>query len=82
MRRIRDNMSNEMGSAIDRLLGRSSGWRIVVFGLIFIIIASIINYYESSPTAIAIAVLGFFMMIRGYSQYSAEIQKDQKSDEE
>jgi len=75
-------MSNEIRSAIDRLLGRSSGWRIFVFGIACIIIASIVNYFERSPTAIAIAVLGLFMMIRGYSDYSAEMKIDQTSDEE
>jgi uncharacterized membrane protein HdeD (DUF308 family) len=74
-------MSNDMGSPIDKILDRSSGWRIFVFGIVCIIIASIVNYYESSPTAIALAVLGLFLMIRGYSDYSDEIKKDQMDDD-
>jgi uncharacterized membrane protein len=74
-------MSSEMGSAIDRLLGRPSGWKIFLFGLVLIVVASIENNYESSPTAVAIAVLGLFMMIRGYNDYSNEM-KDKLKDED
>jgi uncharacterized membrane protein len=75
-------LSDNIGSPIDKILGRSSGWRIFVFGLLLIIFASIQNYYESSPTMIALAVLGLFLMIRGYSDYSTEMTKDQTSDDE
>jgi cell shape-determining protein MreD len=75
-------MNNEIGSLFDKILGRSSGRRIFMFGIMCILIATIINSYEKSPTAIALAVLGLFMMIRGYSDYSAELNKEPKSDEE
>jgi len=75
-------LSDSLGSPIDKILGRSSGWKIFVFGILLIIFASIQNYYVSSPTMIALAVLGLFMMIRGYSDYSDEMTKDQTNDEE
>jgi uncharacterized membrane protein len=50
--------------------------RIFLFGIALIIIASIINYYEERTTSIVLATVGIFFMIRGYSDYSAQIKKE------
>jgi uncharacterized membrane protein len=50
--------------------------RIFLFGITLIIIASIINFYEERTTAIVLATVGIFFMIRGYSDYSAQIKKE------
>jgi hypothetical protein len=74
-------MSDKMTSFIDKVLGKSGGRRIFMFGILCILIASIVNSYESSPTAVALAVLGLFLMIRGYSDYSEEL-KEKQNDED
>jgi len=74
-------MSDEMTSYIDRILGKSGGRRIFMFGILCILIATIVNSYESSPTAVALAVLGLFLMIRGYSDYSEELKGKQEDED-
>ncbi len=49
--------------------------RIFLFGIALIVIASIINYYEERTTSIILATVGILFMIRGYSDYSAQIKK-------
>jgi uncharacterized membrane protein len=59
-----------------RLFGSLRSMRIFLFGIALIIIASIINYYEERTTSIVLATVGIFFMIRGYSDYSAQIKKE------
>ena len=56
-----------------RLFGSLRSMRIFLFGIALIAIASIINYYEERTTSIVLATVGIFFMIRGYSDYSAQI---------
>jgi hypothetical protein len=74
-------MSDEMTQVIDRVLGKSGGRRIFMFGILCILITSIVNSNKSSPTAVALAVLGLLLMIRGYSDYSEELNEKQKDEE-
>ncbi len=50
--------------------------RLFVLGIALIIIASVIEYYENTFTSIVLATVGIFFMIRGYSEYSAQIKKE------
>ena len=50
--------------------------RLFVLGIALIIIASVIEYYENTSTSIVLATVGIFFMIRGYSDYSAQIKKE------
>lgn len=56
--------------------------RLFVLGIACIIIASIIEYYEDTSTSIVLATVGIFFMIRGYSDYSAQIKKETKDSPE
>lgn len=70
------NMSDFFEVIQKRLFGSLRSMRIFVFGIALIIIASIINYYEERTTSIVLATVGIFFMIRGYSDYSAQIKKE------
>ncbi len=59
-----------------RLFGSLRSMRIFLFGIALIIIASIINYYEERTTSIILATVGILFMIRGYSDYSAQMKKE------
>jgi uncharacterized membrane protein len=71
-----DNMSDFFEVIQKRLFGSLRSMRIFLFGIALIIIASIINFYEERTTAIVLATVGIFFMIRGYSDYSAQIKKE------
>ncbi len=58
-----------------RLFGSLRSMRIFLFGLALIVIASIINY-EERTTSIILATVGILFMIRGYSDYSAQMKKE------
>ena len=71
-----DNMSDFFEVIQKRLFGSLRSMRIFLFGLALIVIASIINYYEERTTSIILATVGIFFMIRGYSDYSAQMKKE------
>ena len=71
-----DNMSDFFEVIQKRLFGSLRSMRIFLFGIALIVIASIINYYEERTTSIILATVGILFMIRGYSDYSAQIKKE------
>ncbi len=71
-----DNMSDFFEVIQKRLFGSLRSTRIFLFGIALIIIASIINYYEERTTSIILATVGILFMIRGYSDYSAQMKKE------
>ncbi len=71
-----DNMSDFFEVIQKRLFGSLRSMRIFLFGLALIVIASIINYYEERTTSIILATVGILFMIRGYSDYSAQMKKE------
>ncbi len=71
-----DNMSDFFEVIQKRLFGSLRSMRIFLFGIALIIIASIINYYEERTTSIILATVGILFMIRGYSDYSAQMKKE------
>ena len=71
-----DNMSDFFEVIQKRLFGSLRSMRIFLFGIALIAIASIINYYEERTTSIVLATVGIFFMIRGYSDYSAQMKKE------
>ena len=71
-----DNMSDFFEVIQKRLFGSLRSMRIFLFGIALIVIASIINYYEERTTSIILATVGIFFMIRGYSDYSAQMKKE------
>ncbi len=71
-----DNMSDFFEVIQKRLFGSLRSIRIFLFGIALIIIASIINYYEERTTSIILATVGILFMIRGYSDYSAQMKKE------
>ncbi len=71
-----DNMSDFFEVIQKRLFGSLRSMRIFLFGIALIVIASIINYYEERTTSIILATVGILFMIRGYSDYSAQMKKE------
>ncbi len=71
-----DNMSDFFEVIQKRLFGSLRSIRIFLFGIALIVIASIINYYEERTTSIILATVGILFMIRGYSDYSAQMKKE------
>ncbi len=71
-----DNMSDFFEIIQKRLFGSLRSIRIFLFGITLIVIASIINYYEERTTSIILATVGILFMIRGYSDYSAQMKKE------
>ena len=71
-----DNMSNFLEAFQKRVSGSLQSMRLFIFGIILIIIGSIINFYEEKTTSIVLATVGIFFMIRGYSDYSVQTKKE------
>jgi len=69
-------MSKLIEALQKRLAGSLQSMKLFLFGIACIIIASIIEYYENTSTSIVLATVGIFFMIRGYSDYSAQIKKE------
>lgn len=73
---------SEWIKSLQRILsGKSRAGKLLVFGAACIIIAGLMEHYLETTVAVFLGMGGFFLMIWGYSDYSAEIQHERKSKE-
>lgn len=71
-----EKMSEWIKSLKRILSGKSHAGKLLVFGAACIIIAGMMDYYWDTVLAVFLAFAGFFLMVWGYNDYSAQIKKE------
>jgi len=77
-----EKMSEWIKSLKRILSGKSHAGKLLVFGAACIIIAGMMDHYLDTYLASYLATAGFFLMIWGYSDYSAQIKKERLNKKE
>jgi uncharacterized membrane protein len=70
---------SEWIKSLQRILsGKSHAGKLLVFGAACIIIAGLMEYYLDTSVSGYLAVAGFFLIIWGYNDYSAQIKAERE----
>jgi len=70
---------SEWIKSLQRILsGKSHAGKLLVFGATCIIIAGLMDYYLDTLLSTYLAMAGFFIILRGYHDYSDQIKAERE----
>ena len=73
---------SEWIKSLQRILsGKSDAGKLLVFGAACIIIAGLMDYYMDTFFSTYLAIAGFFILLRGSIDYSAQIQAERERED-